>query len=173
MSRRDCSSFCSGSGCNKNIGDVIDQHDVGNDGLTCFACQYGVDHSGNLLPNSNVDCKLPSVSGSVTAIQCPRYMDAACFTTATWDYSGDKVAEEDYKGCSGFRLDNGEEYCDQFDVNGKTVDSCKNTCDNNSCNNQTPEKRLSCYTCDVTFDSNNNVIGVGSPRCSSNQAKSC
>ena len=118
---RDCSSFCSGPGCNKNIDDVIDQHDAGNDGLTCFSCQYGFDYSGNLLPNSNVDCKLPSVSGSITAIQCPRYMNAACFTAATWDYSGDKVAEEDYKGCSGFRLDNGEEYCDQFEVNGKKL----------------------------------------------------
>ena len=52
-------------------------------------------------------------------------MNAACFTAATWDFSGDKIAEEDYKGCSAFRLNENEEYCSQFELDGNTVDSCK------------------------------------------------
>ena len=76
--------------------------------------------------------------------------------------------KEDYKGCSTFRLEENEQYCETFEINSVPHSTCKQTCDSNNCNTHSPPKTLSCYVCDETVDSNNQTIGYGNPSCLSN-----
>ena len=94
---KDCTVACTENGCNNEIDNVIDLHDNKND-IFCYSCSYGYDYTGNLLPNSNSACNLPSVAGRVDTQRCPRYLNAACFTSATWEFDGIKPMEEDHKG---------------------------------------------------------------------------
>ena len=91
-------------------------------------------------------------------------MNQACFTAYSFDLEGSENAVHDYKGCSAFSQPT--ESCSSLPVpDSDDVTTCKSTCDTNGCNNVTPQKTNACYTCDVTIDSNNNVIGVGNEAC--------
>ena len=91
-------------------------------------------------------------------------MNQACFTAYSFDLEGSENAVHDYKGCSAFSQPT--ESCSSLPVpDSDDVTTCKSTCDTNGCNNVTPQKTNACYTCDVTLDSNNNVIGVGNEAC--------
>ena len=49
--------------------------------------------------NQRLFDKYFKVVGRVATRKCPPYLNAACFTAASWDYSNpSQVAEEDYKG---------------------------------------------------------------------------
>ena len=97
---------------------------------------------------------------------CPSYMNAACFTAATWHTDADgNEAVEDYKGCSAFKLDLEDQYCGVTDVNGESYNTCKSTCDSDNCNVETPQKKNQCYVCQVTVDSVEEIVGVGHQSC--------
>ena len=69
------------------------------------------------------------------------------------------------KGCSGFRLEEGEEACTVNKIDEGSVTTCKTTCDEDNCNNLTPQKSRQCYVCEVTVDSDEHVVGVGHQSC--------
>ena len=56
-------------------------------------------------------------------------------------------------------------YCSVVDIEGEPHNSCKETCEYENCNQYTPEKKKSCYSCTATVDSANNTVGIGSPSC--------
>merc|ERR1712227_1091185 len=122
-------------------------------------------YNGDALPNSNIYCQNMEPLDKVPTQQCPKYANAACFTAATWHFApnGDEY-EEDFRGCSAFSLE-GLEACGAYINNGITHDSCRSTCSDGLCNNEVSQKRLSCYTCTVTVDQNNNTIGSGNIDC--------
>ena len=164
---KSCSYKCENNACNTHLEEVIDLHDNGND-LECYACMYGYNTDGTIYPNSNKKCTLPSVVGKVDTMKCPRYLNAACFSASAWDFSWGEPTEEDYKGCSAFRLEN--ESCGKIGgISGEyRREVCKDTCDEDNCNSITTEKRLSCYNCEVTVDSLNRTIGFGDAACFEN-----
>ena len=167
---KSCSVACDTNGCNKQLDEVMDLHDNKND-LECYSCLYGYNYDGNLYPNSNPKCTLPSVIERVPTMSCPKYMNAACFTASSWDFSwGDSPTEEDYKGCSAFRLES--EMCGKIGdiTGGARRETCKDTCDEDKCNHITTEKRLSCYNCEVTVNSLNETLGMGDFACFENPA---
>ena len=96
-------------------------------------------------------------------------LNTACFTAATWDYSNGQVSEQDFKGCSAFNLETNT--CSKVEIGSSTQDTCKETCDTNSCNSVTPKRGISCHTCQVTFNSLNQTIGFGDPDCFENPSE--
>ena len=97
-----------------------------------------------------------------------RYLNAACYTASSWtsEDSSDNQIEE-YKGCSAFKLDEDEHYCNDFEISSIPYKSCKSTCSEEGCNSKSEQKTISCHVCYNTLDSNNNTIGSGDPSCSS------
>merc|ERR1719454_852553 len=170
---KSCNAACEGDLCN----DDLSIEDYFNDGVVeeCFSCQYGEFYNGNTLPNSNLYCTNPIAdSGTVPIQECPKYATSSCFTAATWHYAanGDEL-EEDFKGCSAFRLDTNDDLeCDNYLINGITYNNCRSTCDDNNCNRVTPQKKQSCYTCSASFDAEMNLVGYGDASCFSNQPSS-
>ena len=164
---KDCFSYCYDSGCNYNMNAVLDLHDSGNE-IECHACQYGYGYNGVVLPDSNPNCHDKVLSeDKVPLMKCSKYANAACFTAATFDVIGSEQAAHDYKGCSAFKMV--AEKCSNQQIDGENVlTTCKSTCDEDGCNNKTAEKNLACYTCSLTFDSNNKTIGVGHEDCLEN-----
>ena len=71
----------------------------GND-LECYSCQFGYDWWGNILQESNAKCHEANMEDAAVRTRvCPSYMNAACFTAATWHTDADgNEAVEDYKG---------------------------------------------------------------------------
>ena len=83
-------------------------------------------NNGNALPNSNRYCTKPIAdTGTVSTQKCPKCATTACFTAATWHYAanGDEL-EEDFKGCSAFKLDDDDLQCDNYVINGITYNNC-------------------------------------------------
>ena len=89
-------SPCQDSSCNKQLEEVIDLHDNKNE-LECYACQYGYDNAGNIYPNSNKKCSLPSVD-RVDTIKCPG-TQRCLFHSSLVGLQLGWVRENDYKGC--------------------------------------------------------------------------
>lgn len=165
---RDCVEYCEDSKCNDWMDGVIELHDNKND-INCYQCQSGFNLDGTTLPGANANCHEPDVAGIIPTVACPRYLNAACFTAATWRLDFDDTFEErDFKGCSGFRLDEGEEVCAVNQIDSGSLSTCKSTCDGDNCNNLTPQKSRQCYVCDVTVDSDEKVLGIGHQSCFAN-----
>jgi len=168
---QDCHQACSDDGCNNGL-DIENLFSSGNDDLSCFSCQYGTYYNGANLPNSNINCQNGvAVEGTVPVQKCPKYANQGCFTASTWRYNPDGTSmEEDYKGCSSFKLENDENgNCGFATINGLPHETCRSLCDGNLCNSQTPVEKLACYTCEARFDAEMNPIGVSNPSCFSNQ----
>ena len=164
---KQCTDQCDEPLCNNGLDGVVPGFDQGPDAVTsCNGCIYGKFPDGSFLPNSNIECTKPEISGDKLNVACPAYLNAACFTAATWHFTpAGEETEEDFKGCSAFKLEEEEQGCSVLDVNGDAHTACKETCTENNCNNKTPIRRLSCYQCDVVVDSLNNTIGFGAESC--------
>jgi len=132
---------------------------------SCHSCKYGKDRFGNFLQGSNENCQKLDPDDHNFEMVCPQWADAACFTAATWHTEAGIEVEEDYKGCSSFKLEKEEMYCSVVDIEGEPHNSCKETCSYENCNQYTPEKKKSCFSCSATVDSANNTVGIGSPSC--------
>lgn len=159
-----CISYCDtsedGNLCNNDLS-VEDDFDAGDEAVDeCYSCLYGEWYNGNVLEGSNIYCQAPDATGLVPTQSCPKYLNAACYTAATWHSDGNNDFEEDYKGCSAFKLDENEQTCSDYVVNGIIYKNCKSTCDDDNCNNVTPTKTMSCYTCDHTVDAEGNSVGL-------------
>ena len=99
---KDCNQYCENYACNTDIDGVIALFDSGVD-RNCYNCQYGFDNYGNVKPNSNKNCHNEDVSETIETLYCPKYLNAACFTSTTWEStSTGLIANEDYKEC--FRM---------------------------------------------------------------------
>ena len=165
---KSCNAACEGDLCNDGLD--IEDYFAENNVEECFTCTYGEFYNGNALSNSNLYCTNPIAdTGTVPTQKCPKYATAACFTAATWHYAanGDEL-EEDFKGCSAFKLDDDDLQCDNYVINGITYNNCRSTCDEDNCNRITPQKKKSCFTCAATFDAEMNLIGYGESSCFSN-----
>ena len=163
ISYKDCFSYCYDSGCNYNMNAVLELHDSGKE-IECIGCQYGYGYNGEVLPGSDERCHQEEITDSDLLMKCPKYANTACFTAATFDVIGSEQAVHDYKGCSAFRLE--AEQCTDTPIDeSNSLTTCKSTCDENGCNNKTQEKKLACFTCDVTVDSSNKTIGIGHADC--------
>ena len=57
-------------------------------------------------------------------------------------------------------MDDPEQSCSDYVVNGIIYKNCKSTCDDDNCNSATPTKTMSCYTCDHTVDAEGNSVGL-------------
>lgn len=164
---KDCSLTCRDDGCNTGLDDVAALFDQGND-IECYNCMYGRSQSGDVLDGSNEKCSEPDVTGQIDTLSCPTYANAGCYSASTWHAEDSGDIQEDYKGCSTFNFDE-PETCSGFELNGAMYNTCKETCSDSSCNNGTHSAiGLSCYSCDVTFDSQNQTVGYGHPSCFSN-----
>ena len=119
-SLKECMVSCDENKCNSGLDEVMDLHDSGNE-ISCYNCQYGYDYTGNLLAGSDERCQLDSVAGELYAEKCPKYANAACFTASSWSYNGDRVSEDDHKGCSAFEVPPTERDCTTTELDGLEV----------------------------------------------------
>ena len=80
---KDCLTHCDISGCNDGFDEVADLFDQGND-ISCYSCKYALRVDGSILDGSNDKCSLPDVAGEIQSMSCPKYANAACYSTSTW-----------------------------------------------------------------------------------------
>lgn len=158
---KDCVEYCEETGCNSEFDIVADLFDQGND-IECYSCKYAVDIDGVIMDGSNDKCSLADVTGEIMTTQCPTYANAACYSSST--YHPVEGYREDYKGCSTFRLDEEQHYCENFEINGEYLSGCKETCDGDNCNNMGIGSN-ECLVCQVTVDQFNETVGVGQSGC--------
>ena len=166
-----CEETCHESECVIDFEDVEKHFDQGND-ITCYDCIYGKLNDGSFLPNSNLNCREPvATEETVPFKECPKLMNAACFTSSSFHTSLKGEYDRDFKGCSAFKLDgndgedSSDDECTTYTSNGEVHTTCKQTCSSDKCNSVTPTKVLSCYTCDTTVDGLNKTIGYGQEDC--------
>jgi len=162
-----CKATCEGANCNNNSHSeqVKALFDSGNSELECHSCTWAKDQFGGIIGGSNEACLKADVSDENFMVKCPIYANAACFTAAAWHMEGSIEVEEDYKGCSSFRLENDEPVCLDWKFDELSFQSCKNTCNSNGCNSKTPERTNSCFKCDVLINHLGNVVGTGDQNC--------
>ena len=168
---KSCEESCHESECVVDFETIENHFDQGND-ITCYDCIYGKLSDGSFLPNSNLNCREPVASDDTVEFkQCPKLLNAACFTASSFHTGIKGEYDRDFKGCSAFKLDGNDgedasdDECITYTSNGEVHTTCKQTCSSDKCNSVTPTKVLSCYTCDTVVDSMNNTIGYGQADC--------
>jgi len=162
-----CEDTCQGANCNnKSHSDQVKAlFDSGNGNLECHSCTWARDQFGGIIGGSNEACTKPDVSDENFMVKCPIFANAACFTAASWHLEGSIEVEEDFKGCSTFRLNNDEPVCLDWEFDELSYQSCKSTCNSNGCNSKTPQRTNSCHNCEVIVNHLGNAVGTGDINC--------
>jgi len=137
-----CHDDCEEHGCNNDahsaqVQSLFDQQNGGK--LNCHACMFAKDQEGAIIGGSKLECQKQDTSQEGFLRQCPVYANAACYAASTWHYEGPLEIEEDYKGCSPFKLPI-ENECQQWTFDGNDYETCLSSCEADGCNSKTAEK---------------------------------
>ena len=102
-----CHDDCEGQGCNdrahsNQVQSLFDQR--GGEKLKCHSCIFAKDQNGAIIGGSKQECQKPDTSEEGFLVECPIYANAACYAASSWHYEGPLEVEEDYKGCSPFKI---------------------------------------------------------------------
>ena len=167
---RDCLALCKGDQCNADnhqsmyeLMAVKDQYGKPRDANKCRSC------CSRTNPETSLQCMNDPIDLENGDIKCPIYANAGCFNANFHREGTIRPDEQEYnKGCSSFLFED--------DISGKPdysarciteagMESCKQTCDGDSCNVGIVGEQHQCYTCSVTVDSALHPLGWGDAEC--------
>ena len=156
---KECYSSCDphsqSNGCNDGI-DAVAEHFFNPNGVTeCYSCNHthnkngivdGIDSCGVAVPDSS-------------SIKCPTYATTSCFhaTSRHPNYKGDGDFTDVFRGCSPF-LQRISPYCEYSTLDTIEHYNCRETCNENKCNDGTIPVPMQCITCQSTRGSDNTTI---------------
>ncbi len=170
---KDCIKPCVGNACNTYTDEVSEMFNPDGPSVdSCLTCFYTESDGGYL--NGNKKCLDDPKEFSKS---CPAYANRGCFLGTNAHVWGDtEVAEEVYRGCSAFVIE--DDIC--YDENLSSITGelhafgiCKSACEGRNCNDgEIPEIDIPiegdypiCQECSVAFDQNNNTVGTGDLDC--------
>lgn len=169
---RDCKQLCEGPACNNDlsVGDLFRTKDEGAEPQMCQQCAYLEYDNGNR--EGVPECL--NTADPNRLVECPNYADYGCYTsTNTYIDNGSEFVSVE-RGCGTFGpadgVKPGLDCYDTANIAGDDYNQavCKEYCENNNCNakmptvpNQSTSSWPSCVTCQVYFNDNEEVIGIG------------